>query len=118
MTRETFDGIAQEVVLSLRSAEGLGSALLDKLSDVLDEQLPIWRNARHLDKTNAYALVVLRDNIFGAMRQYTDPETLDRIAVAARRVENFMEQALLHHEQTDDGKAGPSPLTQIDGDEA
>ena len=112
MTREAFDHIAGEVVLSLRLAEGLSDALLDTLSKVLDEQLPSWRKAHHIDKADAYALILLRDNLIGAIRQYADRDTRGRIEIAARQVEAFTEQALLHDDPEDAARTDPDRLAR------
>ena len=71
---------------------------IEELSDVLKEQLPLWQQGSHISKADAYALIVLRDNIIGAQQKYKNfknQETLGRINIIAQLVENFMEQALL-----------------------
>jgi len=96
MKQSSFEAIADEIIVSVRSAEGLSNSQLKRLLSILHEELKCWTALDAIPKSKVYALIILRDNIIGARNYYKkDDETMNNLCKAESEIDLFMEAALV-----------------------
>lgn len=88
-----FSEVALNIIESLRLADGLKKEEVDKLYLLFDFICKVYKGKECVPKEIVYAIIVLRDNVQGALQYYSGRDS-DAITTLSSKIDLYMEDLL------------------------
>lgn len=89
-----FTDLITSFILTLRSMDGIDNELICTLYKTLEDIQMSYRDTNLIDKEIAYGLLVLHDNLQGALLSWPNDDQ-NRISEISSRVDSYIENIFL-----------------------